>query len=176
MTELTNIQILLLAAAAEREDGSLLPPPETLVVQRSAIRKALAALLGSGLAAEVAVAEDAKTWRRIGENRMGLVITEAGRAAVAPVVSGASAPKKRRSKQPAEPAPSPALADAPRSKSAEVLDMLGRGTGATLDEIVGATGWLPHSARAALTGLRKKGHVIEKSKRGEITCYRVSAR
>ncbi|HKX80142.1 MAG TPA: DUF3489 domain-containing protein [Novosphingobium sp.] len=39
--------------------------------------------------------------------------------------------------------------------------------------MVDATGWLPHTTRAALTGLRKKGHVIEKSKRDDVTCYRV---
>jgi hypothetical protein len=44
-----------------------------------------------------------------------------------------------------------------------------------LAEIVEATGWLPHSARAALTGLRKKGHAIEKGKRGEVTCYSIPA-
>jgi hypothetical protein len=38
-----------------------------------------------------------------------------------------------------------------------------------------ATGWLPHTTRAALTGLRKKGHVIEKTKRDDATCYRIEA-
>ena len=33
-----------------------------------------------------------------------------------------------------------------------------RKTGATLDDLVEATGWLPHTTRAALTGLRKKGY------------------
>jgi hypothetical protein len=39
--------------------------------------------------------------------------------------------------------------------------------------MVEATGWLPHTTRAALTGLRKKGHVLEKSKRDDATCYRI---
>jgi hypothetical protein len=38
------------------------------------------------------------------------------------------------------------------------------GSGATLDELVAATNWLPHTTRAALTGLRRRGH--------EITCTR----
>jgi hypothetical protein len=33
--------------------------------------------------------------------------------------------------------------------------------------MVAATGWLPHTTRAALTGLKKKDHVLERSKRGE---------
>ncbi len=54
-----------------------------------------------------------------------------------------------------------------------VLNLMRRTEGATLGDIVEATGWLPHSARAALTGLRKEGHVLEKTKRDETTCYRI---
>lgn len=54
-----------------------------------------------------------------------------------------------------------------------VLGMLQRDDGATLAELVTATGWLPHTTRAALTGLRKKSHQIEKGKRGEETVYRI---
>ena len=38
--------------------------------------------------------------------------------------------------------------------------MLQRGDGATLTELVAATGWLSHTTRAALTGLRKRGYSI----------------
>ncbi|MDP4576033.1 DUF3489 domain-containing protein [Qipengyuania sp. G39] len=37
-----------------------------------------------------------------------------------------------------------------------------------------ATGWLPHTTRAAMTGLKKKGHTIERDKRGEVSCYRIT--
>ena len=57
------------------------------------------------------------------------------------------------------------------TKTALVVEMLRRDSGATLDELTGATSWLPHTTRAALTGLRKKGHAIDKRKRGEVTCY-----
>jgi DNA-binding transcriptional regulator PaaX len=70
------------------------------------------------------------------------------------------------------PSPAPTSAAAP-NKIGVVLGLLRRDDGATLAELVAATGWLPHSTRAALTGLRKKGHVLEKSKRGDITCYRI---
>lgn len=43
------------------------------------------------------------------------------------------------------------------TKAAIVQKLLDRPKGATLPEIVGATGWMPHSARAFMTGLRKKG-------------------
>jgi Protein of unknown function (DUF3489) len=48
--------------------------------------------------------------------------------------------------------------------------------GATLDELVAATAWLPHTTRAALTSLRKKGHQIDKGKRGDATCYTVATK
>lgn len=57
------------------------------------------------------------------------------------------------------------------TKTALVVEMLRRESGATLDELTGATSWLPHTTRAALTGLRKKGHAIDKRKRGAVTCY-----
>ncbi len=38
--------------------------------------------------------------------------------------------------------------------------MVSTDEGATLDELIGATGWLPHTARAALTGLRKRGYDV----------------
>ena len=61
------------------------------------------------------------------------------------------------------------------SKTALVLELLGRAQGASIAQLVDATGWLPHTTRAALTGLRKKGHVIARSKEGNVTCYRISA-
>ena len=70
-------------------------------------------------------------------------------------------------------APSPAAKSARQSKSATVIALLQRDDGATLAELIAATNWLPHTTRAALTGLRKKGHAIDRSKRGEDTCYRI---
>lgn len=57
------------------------------------------------------------------------------------------------------------------TKSARVLTLLQREVGATLQELVEATGWKAHTTRAALTGLRQKGHAIERRKRGDLTCY-----
>lgn len=69
----------------------------------------------------------------------------------------------------AEPAARPAL-----TKSATVQKMLSRAKGATLPEITAATSWQPHSARAFLTGLRKKGTAILREARpnGD-TCWRI---
>jgi len=49
------------------------------------------------------------------------------------------------------------------TKTAKVQAMLQRPKGATLDAICKTTGWQPHSARAALSGLRKAGHQIDRT-------------
>ena len=62
------------------------------------------------------------------------------------------------------------------TKQARVIALLQRDTGATLDELVAATAWLPHTTRASLTGLRHKGFVLDRSKREDgTTVYRISS-
>lgn len=62
------------------------------------------------------------------------------------------------------------------SKIAILIALLERPGGATLAEMAASTTWLPHTTRAALTGLRKKGHAIERGTRdGGTTAYTISA-
>lgn len=68
-----------------------------------------------------------------------------------------------------------APAPRPGSKSELVIGLLRSPDGATIAELSGATGWLPHTTRAALTSLRAKGHLVERAKRGDMTCYRIMA-
>ena len=53
--------------------------------------------------------------------------------------------------------------------------MLLRDEGATLDQMIALTGWLPHTTRAALTGLRKKGYAIDSDKVDGVRTYRAVA-
>lgn len=62
----------------------------------------------------------------------------------------------------------------PESKIDKVVTLLRQRDGATLDELVAATGWQPHTTRATLTGLKKKGHVISSEKAEGIRRYRAS--
>ena len=50
------------------------------------------------------------------------------------------------------------------SKLAAVVGLLRREGGATIDQLAAAMGWLPHTTRAALTGLRKRGFGIDRRK------------
>jgi|TARA_R110002049_G_scaffold12487_5_gene55831 predicted ArsR family transcriptional regulator len=64
-----------------------------------------------------------------------------------------------------------------QTKSDKVIALLGRAKGASLDEICKATNWQSHSARAFMTGLRKKGFALAREQRGdEGTSYRITAR
>ena len=51
-----------------------------------------------------------------------------------------------------------------RTKADTILDLLQRPAGASIAELTEATGWQPHSVRAALTGLRKKGRGVVRAK------------
>lgn len=63
----------------------------------------------------------------------------------------------------------------PDSKTGKVVALLQRGEGATLDELVTATGWRVHTARAALTGLKKRGYKVERSTRNDVSVYAIKA-
>lgn len=49
------------------------------------------------------------------------------------------------------------------TKIDKIRSLMERPSGVTLDAICKATGWQPHSARAAISGLRKTGHEIERT-------------
>lgn len=60
--------------------------------------------------------------------------------------------------------PTPIAPARATTKSALLVDLLSRTEGATISQIVEATGWLSHTVRAALTGLKKKGHALTSDK------------
>lgn len=166
--KLSDTQAVLLTSASQRDSRSLYPLPET-ISSKAGAAKSIKAMLKSGLVEERETSAADEIARSDGDLRFGMFVTKAGLAAIGVEDEAA------RDEVPS-PAPLAAAAAnaAPRTtKSALVLELLGREGGATLAELVAATGWLPHTTRAALTGLRKKGHALEKTKRDGVTCYRV---
>ncbi len=167
MTSLSDTQRVLLSGATQRDNGSLLPLPTSLR-PGGGITKAITALLNRGFVQERET-NDASATRRIdGDIRYGVFVTHAGAVAIGVEGAGAKAPAATA---PAVP-PTPMTEPRPNKTSAVVV-LLSRDDGATLPELIDATGWLPHTTRAALTGLRKKGHEISRSKRDGATCYRI---
>lgn len=70
---------------------------------------------------------------------------------------------------------SPATLNPPRehSKALRLLELLRTGRGASLDDMIEATGWQSHTVRAAMTGLRKRGFAIERKIEGTITVWSI---
>jgi len=165
MPKLTDTHTLLLAHAAQRESGSLFPLPDALAGTTRCI-KAVAALLRQGLVAEQDASTANETARHDDDRAIGVFITPAGLAAINisdTEPAGATAPVTEVTHT-----------SAPRiTKVLTLVALLERDEGATLPDLVAATGWLPHTTRAALTGLRKKGHAIERSRRDGVSCYRI---
>lgn len=58
------------------------------------------------------------------------------------------------------------------SKQDQLADLLVRDEGATIAQMTETTGWLPHTVRAALTGLRKKGYAIDSDRADGVRTYR----
>ena len=64
-----------------------------------------------------------------------------------------------------------------QTKKAQLIDLLRRDNGANVAMISKKLGWLPHTTRAALTGLRKAGYEISTIKpgNGQPSQYRIIA-
>lgn len=61
------------------------------------------------------------------------------------------------------------------TKRNQLAALLIRDEGATIDQMIAATGWLPHTVRAALTGLKKTGYAIDSDKIDGLRTYRAVA-
>ena len=69
----------------------------------------------------------------------------------------------------------PAPAGSRLTKRQQLADLLVRDQGATLDQMVGATGWLSHTVRAAMTGLRKAGYRLDSDRVDGLRTWRAVA-
>jgi hypothetical protein len=192
--KLTDTQLAILSAASQREDRCLIAPK---YLKGGAAQKVAAKLLAAGLAREIKAKTGMALWRRDEDagRAYSLKLTAAGLKATA--VDGgdwqASAHKgatpdanedASKSKKAANLAATPGAAATPTSpaprhgtKIAGVIELLQRDQGAKLDELIAATGWLPHTARAALTGLRHRGYDVrlERGEKGRASIYRAFA-
>jgi hypothetical protein len=179
MPKLSDTQAILLTHAAQNETASLYPLPQTLR-RGGGITRAIAALVSAGFVEERETRDADAVHRTDGDLRYGIFATAAGLAGIG-IVDGEQGDMAQPSPEPATapaPAPAPAASTAAASrvtKASTVVALLSQPAGATLPELITATGWLPHTTRAALTGLRKKGHTIVRYSRDGATCYRIDA-
>ena len=197
-TKLNDTQLVMLSAAAQRSDRCLVAPPN---LKESAARRMADKLIAAGLVKEIKAKAGAPAWRRDEESgrSYALKLTAAGakaivvnenddpglvheanslenvsEAAASSPQHAAQGPSSAGAIQSASPRPS-----APRegTKLAQVIELLQRDDGATIDELIAATGWLAHTTRAALTGLRKRGYAatIDRSNKERGSIYRITS-
>ena len=164
--KLTETQIVMLSAAAQRDDRCLVASRN---LKGGAAQKVAAKLIDGGLAKEIKAKPGAPVWRQDEQagQSFALKLTAAGVRALAiddrspsddtrddsgERVRVAAAHSKiirhTAAEVPAAGAPSPS---APRggTKLARVLELIQRDCGATLEELIAATDWLPHTTRCA---------------------------
>lgn len=194
---LSNTARAILVAAAARPGLHLLPLPTTLKAPKVIIRKTIAILINNGLVAEVPAGPDEPVWEPTDSVcAVTLVATAAGLAAIGireqvstsagpatarlrPVTTLAHvAPPAANPKRAATGSPKGALGQrratlAARwpSKQAMCIALLRQGNGASIPEMMNATGWQSHSVRGFLSGALKKrlgiDIVSEKNDAGE---------
>src|SRR5262245_29980351 len=170
MAHFSDAQLVVLSAACQRADRCVLPV--TAKLKGNAAGNVLKSLLKKELIKEVRAKRDDTVWRHDGERgRMTLVATKAAFAAlgidlrdaaedaeadeVDEAPANVEAEPKVRSKSPKTEEPK-----APRTrngtKQAQLIAMLRRAKGATIDEAVEALEWQPHTVRGAIAGALKK--------------------
>ena len=175
--KLTDTQLLMLSAAAQREDRCIAAPPS---LKGAAAQKIAAKLVAMGLAKEVKARQRSHIWRRDEPTGQAyaLELTAAGlkairveeavavevAAEISPTPAGEVSKKTKDHDVGAGSVAPPRAIAVPRegSKLAAVVGLLRREGGATIDQLAAAMGWLPHTTRAALVGLRKRGFGIER--------------
>jgi hypothetical protein len=166
-TDLSNTQRQILATAAQREGGLVLPVTSKL--KGGALNKVLSALLTRGAIEEVPADGEQEVWRTNDEGvALSLKLTKAGRPASgskrmpSAKQQGTGAPRERGD-----------------TKQAKVIAMLKRPAGATVDQIIKATDWQPHTVRGFFAGALKKRLKIkvtsDKSEKGQ-RVYRILRR
>lgn len=180
MTKLTDMQLVLLSAAAQRDDGII---AITERLSGAVARQAGERLMRLGLADERPARRDERAWREdAGGDRFALTITTAGFAAIG--LDPEDGSEGVVAAEPQAPQPNARDRDTPHhsthtkdrphlgTKKAMIVDLMARPEGASLGELVAATGWLPHTTRAALSGMRKAGFAIAALRHlGEPTRY-----
>ena len=182
--KLTDAQLVMMSAAAQREDRCL-AAPETM--KGAVVSKAGAKLVKLGFAREIHAKPGTPLWRRDETGRsFALKLTAAGLKAIAVDEGPQDEPGEVSQPQLLPEAKNGVRQDdvgrhaptaAPRdgSKLALLIDLLRRADGSTIVDLTQATGWLAHTTRAAITGLRKRGYAVtrERSDAGE-SVYHIS--
>jgi hypothetical protein len=166
MTKLTETQTIILTAGAQRPDNIALPLPKGLA--GAAAKMAVSKMIERGWLQEVDanLRRGEPLWRETGDGHgTTLVVTDAGLLVIGiepVVVKTVIAIHEIAAEVTATKLPTPRTG----TKQAMLISLLRAPDGATMDEIVAATGWLAHTARGAMSGAlgKKLGLVVTSEK------------
>ena len=150
MTKLTDTQAIILSAAAQRDGHIALPLPDSL--RGGAATKVVGAMLAKGFLEEVEadMRKGEAVWRETGNGHgVTLVATDTGFAAIG-IETGSAEVKPTKDAAPKTRTPREG------TKQATLIAMLRAPDGATIAEIMAATGWQSHTVRGAMSGALKK--------------------
>lgn len=169
MPNLTETQSLILTAGSRRPGSLALPLPGGLA--GAAAKMAVSKMIERGWLEEVDadLRRDEPLWRETGDRHgTTLVVTEAGLLAIGiePVVAQTlGIVRKHLSAEPEAKLPTPRAC----TKQALLIALLHAPEGATMEEIIAATGWQAHTARGAMSGAlrRKLGLTVSSAKEDE---------
>jgi hypothetical protein len=163
--KLIDTQLAVLSAAAQRADHCLTVPDK---MKGAIVAKAGERLAKLGLVREVRARAGTPVWRRDDAGSFALKLTAAGLKVIAVDDESDEAPRidPDANKASVPDSTGQRARTTPRegSKLAQVIDLLKRPDGVTILRLTRATGWLPHTTRAALTGLRKRGYAVARER------------
>lgn len=164
MTKLSETQSLILSQASQRPELIALPLPASL--RGGAAAKVVAAMLAKGLLQEVDanLRQGEPVWRSTGDGHgTTLIATDVGLAAIGIEPAGAQDSATQAKDAQTSPDAATSAQNAPKAhttregtKQATLIAMLAAPGGATVAEIMAATGWLAHTVRGAMAGSLKK--------------------
>lgn len=176
MRRLTETQSIILSAGAQRAGNIAMPLPKGL--HGAAAKKVVTMMIARGWLDEVDadIRKGEPVWRETGDGHgTTLMVTGAGLEAIGfePVVVKAMAAIRTHATQPLKPKPPTLRAG---TKQAMLIAMLQRPEGASIAEIIAATGWQAHTVRGAISGAlgKKLGLVVTSAKEeGRGRVYRI---
>jgi hypothetical protein len=142
--QLSDAQAVILSAACAREDGMVFPVTASL--KGGAVGNVCKSLLKRGLIEEVAATDLNTVWRH--DEERGPITLRATPLAYSTLGITEIRGGARTAAATAEPAPEPARRRS-GTKQETLIAMLRAEGGATIDEIVAATQWQPHTVRGA---------------------------
>ena len=147
--QLSDAQSVILSTSCARVDGMVFPVTANL--KGGAVGNVCKSLLARGLIEEIVATDLNTVWRH--DEECGPITLRATPLAYS-TLGIADDPQQQTDDQPAS-APEPSRRRT-GTKQEAVIEMLSAKGGATLDEIVAATKWAPHTARGFLSGALKK--------------------